>query len=43
MLLGRDDVMAALSAADIRRMTDPTSYLGLSEIMVDRVLAVTNG
>jgi 3-carboxy-cis,cis-muconate cycloisomerase len=43
MLLGHDDVMAALSAADIRRMTDPTSYLGLSEIMVDRVLAVTNG
>jgi 3-carboxy-cis,cis-muconate cycloisomerase len=43
MLLARDDVTAALSAVEIRRLTDPTSYLGLSEVMVDRVLSVING
>jgi 3-carboxy-cis,cis-muconate cycloisomerase len=41
MLLGRADVMADLSEAEIRRLTDPTKYLGLAEVMVDRVLAVT--
>lgn len=43
MLLARDDVTAALSAVEIRRLTDPTRYLGLSELMVDRVLSVING
>jgi adenylosuccinate lyase len=43
MLLERDDVRADLSEAEIRRLTDPGAYLGLSEAMVDRVLAVTNG
>jgi 3-carboxy-cis,cis-muconate cycloisomerase len=43
MLLARDDVTAALSAVEIRRLTDPTRYLGLSEVMVDRVLSVVNG
>jgi len=43
MLLGRDDVMAALSPDEVRRLTDPTLYLGLSERMVDRVLAAVNG
>ncbi len=42
MLLGRDDVLADLSEAEIRRLTDATNYLGLSEAMVDRVLAGTN-
>jgi 3-carboxy-cis,cis-muconate cycloisomerase len=41
-LLGRDDVTADLGEAEIRRLTDPTKYLGLSEVMVDRVLAVTS-
>ena len=41
MLLARDDVMADLSEAEIRRLTDATNYLGLSELMVDRVLTVT--
>jgi 3-carboxy-cis,cis-muconate cycloisomerase len=40
MLLERDDVSADLSEAEIRRLTDPGNYLGLSEAMVDRVLAV---
>ncbi len=43
MLLARADVTADLSAAEIRRLTDPANYLGLSEIMVDRVLAGTVG
>jgi 3-carboxy-cis,cis-muconate cycloisomerase len=43
MLLRRDDVTAVLSEAEIRRLTDPTNYLGLSEVMVDRVLAGTRG
>lgn len=42
-LLARADVTANLSAAEIRRLTDPTAYLGLSEIMVDRVLAGAAG
>jgi 3-carboxy-cis,cis-muconate cycloisomerase len=40
MLLARDDVTAVLSEMEIRRLTDPTRYLGLAEVMVDRVLAV---
>ncbi len=43
MLLDREDVMADLSEAEIRRLTDPANYLGLSEIMVDRVLAGSAG
>jgi 3-carboxy-cis,cis-muconate cycloisomerase len=42
MLLRREDVMADLSEAEIRRLTDVTNYLGLSEAMVDRVLADTD-
>jgi 3-carboxy-cis,cis-muconate cycloisomerase len=42
ILLGRDDVMAEFSEAEIRRLTDATNYLGLSEAMVDRVLAGAN-
>jgi len=41
MLLARDTVMADLSETEIRRLTDATNYLGLSELMVDRVLTVT--
>jgi 3-carboxy-cis,cis-muconate cycloisomerase len=41
MLLAREDVMADLSETEIRRLTDPTNYLGLSETMVDRVLGST--
>ena len=40
MLLERADVKADLGEAEIRRLTDPTKYLGLSEVMVDRVLEV---
>jgi 3-carboxy-cis,cis-muconate cycloisomerase len=43
MLCGREDVMAVLSEVEIRRLTDPSNYLGLSEAMVDRVLAGTSG
>jgi hypothetical protein len=43
MLIGRDDVMADLYKPKIRRLTDAISYLGLSEVMVDRVLAVAKG
>jgi 3-carboxy-cis,cis-muconate cycloisomerase len=43
MLLARDDVMADLDETEIRRLTDPANYLGLSEAMVDRVLAKTGG
>ena len=39
MLLGQADVMADLSEAEIRKLTDPANYLGLSEVMVDRVVA----
>jgi 3-carboxy-cis,cis-muconate cycloisomerase len=38
MLLAREDVTANLSEMEIRRLTDPTNYLRLSETMVDRVL-----
>ncbi len=38
MLLGHEDVMADLSEAEIRELTDATNYLGLSEAIVDRVL-----
>jgi 3-carboxy-cis,cis-muconate cycloisomerase len=41
MLLRRDDVVAHLGEAAIRRLTDPTHYLGLSEAMVDRVVSAT--
>ena len=37
MLLERADVKAHLGEAEIRRLTDPARYLGLSEVMVDRV------
>ena len=40
MLLERADVKADLGEAEIRRLTDPARYLGLSEVMVDRVLEV---
>jgi 3-carboxy-cis,cis-muconate cycloisomerase len=40
MLLDRADVKADLGEAEIRRLTDPARYLGLSEVMVDRVLEV---
>ena len=43
MLLESKDVMAILSADEIRRLSDPANYLGLSELMVDRVLAVVDG
>ena len=39
MLLGRDDVMANIPESQIRRLTDATNYIGLSEAMVDRVLS----
>jgi adenylosuccinate lyase len=39
MLLGRDDVMANIPESEIRRLTDATNYIGLSEAMVDRVLS----
>ena len=38
LLLARKDVMAELSEAEIRKLTNPESYLGLSAAMVDRVL-----
>jgi 3-carboxy-cis,cis-muconate cycloisomerase len=38
MLLGHEDVMANVPESEIRRLTDATNYLGLSEAMVDRVL-----
>jgi 3-carboxy-cis,cis-muconate cycloisomerase len=41
MLLEREDVVAHLGEAQIRRLTDPTHYLGLSEAMVDRVVSAT--
>ena len=40
MLLERADVKADLGEAEIRRLTDPARYLGLSEVMVDRVVEV---
>jgi len=42
MLLRCEDVMADISESEIRRMTDATNYLGLSEAMVDRVLTGMN-
>ena len=42
MLLRHDDVIAEFSEAEVRRLTDATNYLGLSEAMVDRVLASTS-
>src|SRR5271156_5647695 len=38
LLLARKDVMAELSEDEIRKLTNPESYLGLSAAMVDRVL-----
>jgi hypothetical protein len=43
MLLKRDDVMTDLSEAEVRRLTDPTKYPGLSEVMAERVLALPKG
>ena len=42
MLLRCEDVMAEIPESEIRRMTDATNYLGLSEAMVDRVLTDMN-
>jgi len=42
MLLRCEDVMADIPESEIRRMTDATNYLGLSEAMVDRVLTGIN-
>ena len=42
VLLRREDVMADLSEAEIRRLTDAPNFLGLSEAMVDRVVADTS-
>lgn len=38
MLLARKEVTDVISEAEIRRLTDPEKYLGLSEAMTDRVL-----
>src|SRR5271156_173225 len=38
LLLARKDVMAELSEDEIRKLTNPENYLGLSAAMVDRVL-----
>ena len=38
MLLARKEVTDVISEAEIRRLTDPKNYLGLSEAMTDRVL-----
>jgi adenylosuccinate lyase len=38
LLLARKDVMAELSEDEVRKLTDPQSYLGLSAAMVNRVL-----
>ena len=38
MLLARKDVTDVISEAEIRRLTNPENYLGLSEAMTDRVL-----
>ncbi len=38
MLLARKEVTDVISEAEIRRLTDPVNYLGLSEAMTDRVL-----
>ena len=42
MLLRCKDVVADIPESEIRRMTDATNYLGLSEAMVDRVLTGMN-
>jgi 3-carboxy-cis,cis-muconate cycloisomerase len=42
MLLRCEDVMADIPESEIRRLTDATNYLGLSEAMVDRVLTGMN-
>jgi 3-carboxy-cis,cis-muconate cycloisomerase len=41
VLLGHADAVADLGEAEIRQLTDPTKYLGLSEVMVDRALAAS--
>jgi len=43
LLLRRKDVTDKLSEIEIRKLTDPTNYLGLAQVMVDRVLAMPNG
>ena len=39
LLLASDEIRQQLSDDDIKRLCDPTHYLGLAESMVDRVLA----
>ena len=39
LLLAHPDVSANLGEEEIRKLTDPERYLGLSETMVDRILA----
>jgi 3-carboxy-cis,cis-muconate cycloisomerase len=38
MLLARKDVTDVISHSEIRRLTDPENYLGLSQAMTDRIL-----
>jgi 3-carboxy-cis,cis-muconate cycloisomerase len=42
LLLQRKDVTDIMSETEIRRLTDPANYLGLAQVMVDRLLAVPN-
>jgi adenylosuccinate lyase len=46
LLLQRKDVTDIMSEteirSEIRRLTDPANYLGLAQVMVDRLLAVPN-
>jgi len=43
VLLADEHVSLHLSAAEIRRLCDPTAYLGLAESWIDRVLASVAG
>jgi 3-carboxy-cis,cis-muconate cycloisomerase len=42
LLLQRKDVTDIVSETEIRRLTDPANYIGLAQVMVDRLLAVPN-
>jgi 3-carboxy-cis,cis-muconate cycloisomerase len=42
LLLQRKDVTDIMSETESRRLTDPANYLGLAQVMVDRLLAVPN-
>ena len=42
LLLQRKDVTDIMSETEIRRLTDPANYLGLAQVMIDRLLAVPN-